>query len=294
MRQGRASRTAEHNALFRALESSGPSRGRLFEDPLARSMLTWPLSLVARLGSVPVLRTGVLRFIDGRWPGVRTSVVARTRLIDDAIIDALREPFEQFVVLGAGLDSRAYRLSRLRGMSVFEVDHQDTQAAKRSALARVLPLPPTHVRFVTTDFREGDLGARMAAAGYREDALTFILWEGVTNYLTEAAVDATLRWCSRAARESLVLFTYVDRGILTHPGAYVGTDRLFASLAKVGEAFTFGVEPTRMPEFLSERGLSLVSDLGAADYRARYYGDASRAMRGHEFYHVALARVGLR
>jgi hypothetical protein len=85
---------------------------------------------------------------------------------------------------------------------------------------------------------------------------------GVTNYLTEAAVDATLRWCSRAARESLVLFTYVDRAIL--------------------------------PEFLSERGLSLVSDLGAADYRARYYGDASRAMRGHEFYHVALARVGSR
>jgi O-methyltransferase involved in polyketide biosynthesis len=67
--------------------------------------------------------------------------------------------------------------------------------------------------------------------------LTDLIWEGVTNYLTEAAVDATLRWCSRAARESLVLFTYVDRGILTHPGAYVGTDRLCASLATVGEAF---------------------------------------------------------
>jgi methyltransferase (TIGR00027 family) len=176
-------------------------------------------------------------------------------------------------------------------MPVFEVDHPDTQAAKRRALQRALSVPPTHVRFVATDFTQRDLEVRMAAAGYREGARTFILWEGVTNYLTEAAVDATLRWCARAAPGSLVLFTYVHRDIITRPDAYVGADRLFATLAKVGEVFTFGIEPSRLRAFLSDRGLSLVSDVGAAEFRARYYHDAARTMHGHEFYRVALARI---
>ena len=132
----------------------------------------------------------------------------------------------------------------------------------------------------------------MPAAGYRESARTFIVWEGVTNYLTEAAVDAILTWCARASPGSRVLFTYVHRDVLTKPGAFIGTERLFATLAKAREKLTFGIEPSELPEFLAKRGLSLESDVGAAEYRQRYFKDAARTMRGHEFYRVALARVG--
>ncbi len=292
MREGHASRTAEHNALFRALESSLPEDRRLFEDPLARAFLTWPLSVVARLAAVPGLRELVPWFIDHRWPGVRSSVVARTRLIDDAITDSLAEQIEQFVILGAGFDSRAYRLPGLRDIPVFEVDHPDTQAAKRKALGRVLSRLPKHVHFVASDFTQRDLESRMVAVGYRESLRTFVLWEGVTNYLTEAAVDATLRWCSRASTGSLLLFTYVHRDVLTRPSAFIGTERLFASLEKVGEKFTFAIEPSKLPELLGKHGMSLEKDLGAAEYRERYFNAAARKMRGHEFYRVALARVG--
>jgi methyltransferase (TIGR00027 family) len=290
MQQGRASRTAQHNALFRALESALPEDRRLFEDPFARGFLTWPLAPVARLAVVPGLRELVPWFIDRRWPGVRSSVVARTRLIDDAIAAALGNT-EQLVILGAGFDSRAYRLPGLRGITVFEVDHPDTLRIKRGLLERLLPAPPGNVRFVATDFNERDLESAMTAAGYRESARSFLLWEGVTNYLTEAGVDATLRWCSRGSPGSLLLFTYVHRDVLTRPGTFVGTERLFASLAKVGETLTFGLEPAELPQFLAERGLALESDVGAAEYRKRYFGDAARGMRGHEFYRIALARV---
>jgi methyltransferase (TIGR00027 family) len=158
-------------------------------------------------------------------------------------------------------------------------------------LERVLSVPPKHVRFVPIDFTRDELGSTMAAAGYRESARTFILWEGVTNYLTEAAVDSTLRWCSRAATGSRLLFTYVHRDILTRPEAFVGTRNLLASLEKAGERFTFGIEPGELPEFLARRGLRLESDVGATQFRERYYGAAARGMRGHEFYRVALARV---
>ena len=292
MREGHASRTAEHNALFRALESSLPESRRLFNDPLARAFLTWPFAILTRLAVIPGLRELVPWVIDNRWPGVRSSVVARTRLIDDAIASSLGEHPEQLVILGAGFDSRAYRLPGLREITVFEVDHPDTQATKRKALVRVLSVLPKHVRFVGIDFNQRELESVMLAAGYRDSARTFILWEGVTNYLTEAAVDTTLRWCARAAPGGLLLFTYVHRDVLTRPGAFIGTERLFASLAKVGEKLTFGIEPRELPEFLTKRGLSLESDVGAAEYRERYFKDAARKMRGHEFYRVALARVG--
>src|SRR5262245_16296786 len=292
MREGQASRTAEQNALFRALESGRPENGRLFEDPLARRFLTWPLNVVACLGLAPGLQQFLPWYIDHRWPGVRSSVVARTRLIDDAITVAVGEPTRQLVILGAGFDSRAYRLPGLRAITVFEVDHPSTQAAKRSILDYVLSSQPQHVRFVTCDFNQDNVDLAMARAGYSEAARTFILWEGVTNYLTEAAVDATLRWCSRAAEGSSLLFTYVHRDVLTRPQAFVGTEQLFASLEKAGEKLTWGIEPQELPAFLAERGLCLETDLGAAQYRERYFGAAARKMRGHEFYRVASARVG--
>jgi methyltransferase (TIGR00027 family) len=185
VRDGRASRTAEQNALFRALEAAQPAS-----------------------------RDWIPRLIDRRWPGPRSCVVARTRLLDDWIAVALEAPVEQVVILGAGFDTRAYRLPALRGRAVFEVDHPDTQAAKRRQLERALGCAPRHVRFVALDFQRGDLATALGAAGFRESGRSLVLWEGTTNYLTEAAVDATLRWCARAAPGSRLLFTYVHRDIL--------------------------------------------------------------------------------
>jgi methyltransferase (TIGR00027 family) len=292
MREGRASRTAEQNALFRSLEASRPERERICDDALARHFLTWPLSLVARLAAIPGGTTFACSFIDRRWPGVRSSVVARTRLIDEVMTAALEKGIEQLVILGAGFDSRAYRLPGLGAIDVFEIDHPDTQAAKQRVLKRLFSSLPTHVRFVAVDFTRDDLLSAMRRAGYRDAARTFILWEGVTNYLTDDAVDATLRWCCCASPGSLVLFTYVHRDVLTQPGVFAGTKNLFASLEKAGERFTFGMDPTHVPQYLAERGLLLEQDVGATDYRARYYGAAARSIRGHEFYRAALARVG--
>jgi methyltransferase (TIGR00027 family) len=291
MRQGHASRTAEQNALFRALESSRPPTHRVCDDPLARQFLSWPFTLLVRIGAIPGVATFVRSYIDRRWPGVRTSVVARTRLIDDLITTTLERDIEQLVILGAGFDSRAYRMSRLAAIEIFEVDHPDTQAAKRRTLNRLLSAPPKHVRFVTIHFKRDGLAAAMSAAGYRDSVRTFLLWEGVTNYLTAEAVDSTLRWCACASAGSVLLFTYVHRDILTRPSAFVGTQNLFMSLERAGERFTFGMDPSDVPQYLAERGLSLELDIGAAEYRTRYFGAEAQTMRGHEFYRVALARV---
>jgi methyltransferase (TIGR00027 family) len=287
MRPDRASRTAEHNAVFRALEQTQAEP--LFDDPLARRFLTWPLSTVSRLAELPGGARALRKVIDSRWPGVRTSVVARTRLIDDTLTKMEAKQLKQLVILGAGFDSRPYRLGCLRTTPVFEVDHPATQKAKRTALSSSLQAMPSNVTFVPSDFNLCKLGPAMEASGFCPSLPTVFIWEGVTNYLTEEAVDATLRWCAGAARNSTLLFTYIHTDVLIHPENFVGADRLNATLAKVGERLTFGMNPAEMGSYLADRGFVRQWDLGATDYRLRYFGEQSRAMLGHEFYRIALA-----
>jgi methyltransferase (TIGR00027 family) len=292
MKSGRASRTAEHNALFRALEASVPDTQRLFDDPLAQCFLTWPLSLVGHMAAMPGCGRALRVVLDRHWPGIRTSVVARTRLIDDTLSGLVPENVSQLVILGAGFDSRPYRLRCLHAVPVFEVDHPDTQQAKRNALSRALGEMPANVTFIPTDFNLMRLESDMEASGYRSSVPTLFLWEGVTNYLTEDAVDVTLRWCASAASGSVLLFTYVHSDVLIRPESFVGADRLYQSLEKVGEQLTFGMDPVLMDDFLGQRGLVREWDLGASQYRTRYFGEKAQSMVGHEFYRVALARVG--
>ncbi len=291
MKEGQSSRTAEYVALFRAIESTLPPERRLFEDPYAKRFLGPRLALVAKLCSLPGAPDIVSRFIDYRWAGTRSSAVARTRFIDDAIRTAVERGIEQLVILGAGFDSRAYRIDALKNVTVFEVDHPSTFARKQGLLRRALPGLPSRVRFVATDFQGADLGLAMNGAGCSKQVPTFILWEGVTPYLSEAAVDTTLRWCAAAASESELLFTYVDRAVIDDPSAFAGTRRLFATLKAAGEEWKFGIDPTQLADFLSDRGLRLERDIGSAEYRAKYLSQVARAMRGYEFYRIALARV---
>jgi methyltransferase (TIGR00027 family) len=236
------------------------------------------------------VRNAVLRVIDSRWPGVRTSLIARTRLIDE-LVEAAAPSFDQLVILGAGFDSRAWRLDGARRVDrVFEVDHPDTQRRKREVLER-RGVSSDHVRFVPTNFHQGELAIRMSDEGYDAETPALLLWEGTSNYLDEPAVDATLRWCATAAAGTKLIFTYINRDVLTDPTRYHGAARMQSTLARSNERMTFGLDPTELSVYLADRGLVLRSDVGAAQYREQYYGSQAMRMRGHEFYRVACADV---
>lgn len=291
MRLGRASRTAEQNALLRSLDERRSSTRVARGDPLAHHFLGARFAALSRAARWRPVGWLIRTAIDRRWPGVRTSVIARTALIDQAIEAELAARPAQVVILGAGFDSRPLRLPLVRSVDVFEVDHPDTQAAKRAALDRAgLQLGDRH-RFIATDFQLDELRAQMLGAGFDEAARAVIVWEGVSNYLAADAVDATLRWCARCPPGSLLIFTYVHRDVLDQPERYVGGRRLRATLDKVDEPITFGIDPVELPASLAERGLRLERDVGAAEYRRHHYGRSADRMKGHEFYRVAFARV---
>jgi methyltransferase (TIGR00027 family) len=288
-----ASRTAEFMALFRALESCRRPRGqRLFEDPLAVAFLRPSLRLAVHAAGIPLLGRLVPAFIDHRWPGARSSGVARTRLIDDVLGAALREGADQVVLLGAGFDCRAHRLPGIDRTRVFEIDRPATLRAKQERLRRRLPRLPGHVVFVEADLEEQDLEPALRSAGFRPTSRSLFVWEGVTNYLTEDAVDTTLRRVGAlAAPGSRLLFTYVHRGFLDGSSAFPAGRRLSRTLQRIGEPWTFGLDPAEVPGFLARRGFRILEDWGAVDYRSRYLGERALRLRGYEFYRAALAEA---
>lgn len=269
------SRTAVHVALFRALETS---RGDgLFRDPYAARFLPPHYRAAVRAARFRPIGRGLERYIDDRWGGPRGSAVARTRLIDDWVTDAVGRGARQVVVLGAGFDSRAHRLPALASVDVFEVDHPSTQATKRQVLTG------RDVTFVPVDFLHDDLGTALAAAGLAA-VPSVVVWEGVTNYLTAASVDATLR-CLGAllVPGSEVVFTYVDRAVLDGGVA----DAWRGAVTAVGEPWTFGFAPAELADQLAVHGLELVEDLSTREAAARYGRPGSAAT----FYRIARAEV---
>jgi methyltransferase (TIGR00027 family) len=289
MRDHEASRTAEFMAVFRASEHAKAPTARAFADPLAAALLPGELRLAARLFGLRPAAALLNAYIDRRWPGARTSGIARTKLIDDWIGQAARG-IDQVVLLGAGFDTRAWRLNALASARIFEVDHPSTAAVKQQRL-RSAHADLKKVTFVKVDFETDDFDQLLRAAGFDATRPAIVVWEGVSQYLTGEAVCGVMRWAGKLAPGSRFIFTYIHEGVLNGSVAFVGADRVIAKVDGSGEPWRFGLLPEELSAFLRERGLSLLSDLGADEYRAQIMGAESRHMQGYSFYHTAIAEV---
>jgi methyltransferase (TIGR00027 family) len=226
-------------------------------------------------------------------PGILGAILCRTRYIDDVLRRSLEKGIEQVVILGAGFDSRAYRIAGMDRVQVFEVDLPGSRVRKQRRLETVLGAVPENVVLVGIYFDRDDLGSVLNAAGFQAGRRTLFIWEGVTQYITAKAVHDTLAFVSRVSSSgSGIVFTYVRQGIID------GTDRpewfgsLLSFARRVGSPFVFGLDPDGLAPYLAERGLTLVDDVGAAAYRKRYLEPLGRELRVFDGERVAFAEVG--
>jgi methyltransferase (TIGR00027 family) len=292
MQDDRPSPSAAAVALARALETELPPDARLFADPFAHLFLRGFGRVVLRVCRRPALRRLLLGANDRLVPGARGISVGRTRFIDDALRCALARGVVQLLVLGAGYDTRGLRIEGVERVAVFEVDHPATQRRKREVLEPVLGRWPEHLHLVPVDFEREDLGKALQAAGFCEGRPTLAIWEGVTEYLSEAAVEAVLRWFAGAAGPgSEIVFTYTDRGLIDGSKQFPGGARLLALNRRGGEPYRFGFEPACLRSALAEAGLELVEDAAGEAFRRRYFEASRRRLRGNEYERTARARV---
>ncbi len=280
MRAGEPSTTAVYVALGRAAahrERTVPA----FSDPVALRLL--PERYAAALeragrGSPSSPDEQRLRALVARLVGW---VPLRTLAVDDALRSSLGRD-AQVVILGAGLDARAWRMPDLAGRIVYEVDHPATQGYKRG---RVAPLRPAarEVRFVPVDFEREDFAERLAAAGHDAASPSAWIWEGVVMYLPAEAVELTLRGiAARSAPGSGLAVSY----------AAPGSARAAALVTRLGEPFRSSFTPGQIAGLLGRAGFSVASDEGLADWERRYGGGAARGGDMASTQRLAVARRG--
>lgn len=256
--------TARGVALVRAMEMTRPATERIASDPYAHHFCN-PLSVQ---GMRLVNALGIARLI-GVEPMMNFAMV-REQAVYDIMRRELAAGLGQIVILGAGYDTRAYRLDS--AVPVFEVDHPLTQIAKREALKGVIDPLPANVTFVGVDLDHDDLGERLRAAGYTRDRRTLFVWQGVTMYLTQAGIDNTLRFvATRSAPGSVIVFDYYDAAELARGGA--AAIRFFTAI--MGENTTYAIAADGIGDFLARRGFRDVHDLGPAEMAAPYLTGAN-------------------
>lgn len=276
MQQGQASRTAlgaaAHRAAHQVLEQAA-----IFYDPLALRILGADAAAKVQEAAQEPSRIRMRIFI-----------AVRSRLAEEALAKAVSRGVRQLVVLGAGLDTYAYRSPFKNRLRIFEVDHPATQAWKREMLAAASIPVPEWLSFAPVDFEEETLANGLASAGFDPSQQTFFTWLGVVPYLTGETIWSTLGFISAISAGSNVIFDYSDPPEKFTPQLRAYHEARAARVAELGEAWITHFEPADLHQQLSGIGFAEIEDMGPRQIAARFFPNRA-AMVPEAGGHVLLA-----
>jgi methyltransferase (TIGR00027 family) len=262
MQPGQPSRTALGAAGLRAAHQVLDGAA-IFADPLAVRILGADADDLLREAEAET---------DPFRQRLRWFIAIRSRIAEDALAAAIKLGVRQLVVLGAGLDTYAYRAPPAQGLRIFEVDHPATQAWKRERLAAAdIPLPAS-LTFVPIDFERETLAEGLGAAGFDSTQQTFFTWLGVVPYLTDDAIFATLGTIAGLPGGAHVVFDYVNPpASVTEPGRRAAHEALAARVAAIGESIRNHFDSDALHVRLKALGFRDVEDFGWAEISARFF-----------------------
>lgn len=269
MQKGKFSRTAYGVALRRAAHQLF-DEVRVFDDPLAVRIIgeAGAARLAARTEETDSRASRTLRAF----------VAARSRYAEDQLAEAVAGGTCQYVLLGAGLDTFAYRNSH-PSVRVFEVDHPATQQLKGARLREAGIAVPSRLTFVPVDFEQQTLSEGMEHSGFDLYRPAFFSWLGVTPYLTRKACMETLAFIAQRPKGSGVVFDFaVDRGLLG-PLQKIALDVLSARVAKAGEPFQLFFVPKQLSAELASLGFQRIEMLDGEAINQRYFHGRSDGLQ---------------
>jgi len=285
MRPGNRSRTSDWVAALRALYSEAPPELAIFDDAVAQKLLPPVLGSAVRAAATLPLGTRVAhRLIGTVTRGLSYGVPLRTAAIDEAVSGAVKQGTRQLVLLGAGLDARAWRMPDLAEVTVFELDHPDTQAFKREGTQALRPLA-REVRFCSIDFERQTIPEVLGEHGFDPGAPSVWVWEGVTMYLTLEAIEATLDAVAELSSSgSRLAVTYLPR---EYAAPWLRTVSEVGAMW-IGEALKCQQDAHELAERLESRGFEVEQDDSAIEWASRW--PPREARRVSPFERLAVAR----
>jgi methyltransferase (TIGR00027 family) len=262
MQEGKFSKTARRVAIRRAAHQL-LDHPRVLDDPLALRIIGAEAEDALR--SNPKEDHAFSR-------AFRAFMAARSRFAEDELARAVGQGVKQYVVLGAGLDTFAYRNPHA-GLRVFEVDHPDTQAWKREQLRAAGIAIPASLTFVPIDFERQTLADGLARSGFNANAAAFFSWLGVTPYLTREACMITLSFIAKMPAGSGVVFDFAVEPALLNAGQRQALDALSQRVARYGEPFQLFFDPGKLRDELKSMGFQRTEFLQGKEINERYFKD---------------------
>jgi methyltransferase (TIGR00027 family) len=265
METGRASKTALRVAIRRAAHQI-MEQPRILDDPIA----------------VPLLGPGFARDMERASHTVardfRAFMATRSRYAEDRLAEAVAKGVAQYVILGAGLDTFAYR-NPFPALRVFEVDFPATQAWKREMLAHAGIALPGNLTFVPLDFEHKALAEGLAEAGFGAGSAAFFCWLGVVPYLTLDAFRATLSAIAQLPAGSAVSFDYVLAPETLSPVGRKAFDALAGRVAAAGEPFQLFFTPQTLEAELRHAGFHRIEQLDSDHLNELYFKDRADGLK---------------
>jgi methyltransferase, putative, TIGR00027 family len=223
-----------------------------------------------------------------------TNVLSRARYTEDVLEEAVRQGVKQYVILGAGMDTFAFRRPEMMDcLEVFEVDHPATQNFKLLRLSELGWERPKHLHFIPIDFTKENLATSLTrSSAYDPNIKSFFSWLGVTMYLTREEVFQTLRSITDIASEgSAVIFDYFDSDAFIPDKSSPKMQKKQEVFQKLGEKMITGFNPTTLDEDIASLGLSLHENLSPEDIEKRYFQGRRDGHHAPEHGHIAYAIV---
>jgi methyltransferase (TIGR00027 family) len=267
-------------ALLRAVHQVLDGEPKILDDPIALRLLDPAAS--------DHIRKHAERFAGDGARALRSHVVLRSRFAEDRLAEAVARGVRQYVVLGAGLDTFAYRQPAwARELAIFEIDHPASQDEKRRRLAAGGIAIPGNVRHVAVDFELEPLPDALVRGGVDVTAPVFFTWLGVLMYLTEAAGDAVLRAVSALVPGTEIVFTF-SQPEAPRPSA---APSLAQRAAEIGEPWLTRSDPRELEAKLRAFGFSRAGFLEPADAAALYFRGRTDGLPPPRRASIAWARV---
>lgn len=262
-------------AGLRANETNLPKEERVFEDPYAEYFFPEEMRSMAR--DVDWIKSERAKY-EAMMPGVNGAIVARIKYMDECLEEAVRSGFKQLVVIGAGYDTRAYRINGVKeNIRVYEVDHPVTQEVKVGTIQGIFNGLPEHVVYVPVEFGRDRLDDKLLNAGYFPDEKTLFIAEGLLMYIPPPAVEALLTFiCNASGPGSAMVADFFDPSVIdgTSPLKEARTLKMFVE--NEGAALLFGISPENVEDFFKQRGFRDVTHTTAQRCGDQFFKGAGR------------------
>ena len=275
--ENKATKTAWGPMFQVALEQRVPKEQRVIPDAVAYQLMPAYLKGLINLCRIGFVRKTLLDLAERGVPGIRGGVLCRKRYITDKLNGTLEAGFQSAVILDAGCDTLAYRLPEFASRQFYEVDLPQIIQPKEAVLQRLFGQVPAHVKLVAMDFESQELEAVLLQAGYSGAIPAFFVWEGVTQYISEAAVRKVFEFFRKASPGSQLVFTYVRKDFIEGKQMY-GLKVLYHQTRVARQLWQFGLDPEAIGVFLSQYSWKELDQAGSTEYQKRYLEPVNRVL----------------